>query len=104
MSGAIHWEQLLQGVGDFGEVCEERFLSDLSCVLRPMLSRSLDVQSVEDCLQDIVVIVLGALRRGGLRNPTRLIAFAVTVAKRRARGTHTPRHPGPLPIRSREAI
>jgi len=84
MSRARHWKELVQGMGDFGDVCEERFFRDLSCALRPMLSRSLDVQSVEDCLQDVVVIVLGTLRRGGLRNPTRLVSFAVTVAKRQA--------------------
>jgi len=84
MSRARHWEELLQGMGDFGDVCEERFFRDLSCVLRSMLSRRLDVQSVEDCLQDVVLIILGTLRRGGLRNPTRLVAFAVTVAKRQA--------------------
>jgi RNA polymerase sigma-70 factor (ECF subfamily) len=44
--------------------------------------RSIDPQSTEDRLHEILLIVLKAIRSGDLRNPDRLMEFVRTVARR----------------------
>ncbi len=47
------------------------------------LIRNVDVQSVEDRLHEILVIVIEAIRGGELRDPRRLMGFVRTVTRRR---------------------
>ena len=50
---------------------------------RARLSRGVEAQGVEDSLHDIVVTILEAIHTGTVREPSRLMGFAKTVALRR---------------------
>ncbi|MGH9559422.1 MAG: RNA polymerase sigma factor [Bryobacteraceae bacterium] len=58
--------------------------SALSEAVRPGLRRMVEPQAVEDRVQEILVIVLEAIKSGELRDPRRLMGFVGTVAHRRA--------------------
>lgn len=62
----------------------EQLYGALSAGVRPALARTVEHQSVEDRLHEVLVIVIEAIYRGEVREPERLLGFIKTVARRRA--------------------
>src|SRR5271170_1729536 len=56
--------------------------ASLTAPLRTRLSRVVSPDDVDDSVHEVVVIVLGAIRRHELRDPERLIGFVRTIAYR----------------------
>jgi RNA polymerase sigma-70 factor, ECF subfamily len=90
-----HWAEVVQKIqrgqdGGPQEGCQEgrqegieELYSALTAGVRGNLAHSVETQSVQDRLHEILVIVLEAIQRGELREPERLMGFVKTVARRR---------------------
>ena len=78
-----HWAELVARVqiGDAGSV--EELYKAVSNSARGALFRSIDPQSVDDHVHEIMVIVLEAIRAGEIRDPSCLMSFIKTVTHRR---------------------
>lgn len=60
------------------------------CCSRPiqlLLCRLLNAEDVEDCLHDALIAVTLEIQRGRLRDPTRLLAYVLTISRRFAIAT-----------------
>jgi DNA-directed RNA polymerase specialized sigma24 family protein len=81
---STRWIALVEQItsGDARGV-EELYLV-LSEHARARLGQAVHRSSVEDALHEVLVIVLEAIRTGGLRDPRRLMGFVKTVTQRRA--------------------
>jgi DNA-directed RNA polymerase specialized sigma24 family protein len=77
------WTEVVRKIRVGDESAVEELYAALSAGVRPTLLRSVETQSVEDRLHEILVIVLEAIQRGEVREPARLIGFVKTVARRR---------------------
>jgi RNA polymerase sigma factor (sigma-70 family) len=82
-----HWEEVVQKIQRGGEAGLRDGMEELYAALtdgvRARLVRSIEPQSVEDRLHEILMIVLEAIQRGELREPGRLMGFLKTVTRRR---------------------
>src|ERR1700749_5161720 len=61
---------------------EDLYAALIDCA-RARLFQSVDPQSVEDHLHEIMIVVLGAIRQGELRDPECVMGFVRTVTRRR---------------------
>jgi RNA polymerase sigma-70 factor (ECF subfamily) len=77
------WADLVRQIRHGSESCAEQLFIELMHHSRLTLRRVVESQAVEDRLQEIVAIVLEAIRTGELRDPERLQGFARTVMHRR---------------------
>jgi RNA polymerase sigma-70 factor (ECF subfamily) len=82
------WAHVVQAIqqrapGGSEDSIEELYRAVTTSV-RGALSRAIEVQSVEDRLHEVLVIVLEAIQNGEVRDPDRLMGFVRTVARRRA--------------------
>ena len=80
---SAHWTEVVGKIQRGDESAVEELYAALSVGVRAILARSVETQSVEDRLHEIVVIVLEAIQSGELREPARLMGFIRTVARRR---------------------
>jgi RNA polymerase sigma-70 factor (ECF subfamily) len=82
-----HWAEVVRKIqiGDDTGLREgiQEIYTALTDGMRTRVARSVENQSVEDRLHEILVIVLEAIRRGELREPERLMGFVRTVTRRR---------------------
>ena len=82
-----HWEEVVAKIQRGGEAGLREGMEELYAALidgvRSRLVRSIEAQSVEDRLHEILLIVLDAIRSGELREPGRLMGFVKTVTRRR---------------------
>src|SRR5258706_9551611 len=78
------WVELVQKIMQGDEDGVEELYLFLYDVVRANLSQTVDPQSIEDTIQEVLVIVIEAIRSGGVREPARLLGFIKTVAQRRA--------------------
>ncbi len=76
------WKALIDEIRAGGPSGQEKLYSCLSSGARLFLQRRLGTPEVEDRLHDVFLIVLGAIRRGELREPERLMGFVRTVLYR----------------------
>ena len=78
-----HWAEMVGKIRDGNNTGAEDLYAAVSDEARPQLFRHIDPQSVDDRVQEIMVIVLEAIRSGELRDPGRLMGFVRTVTRRR---------------------
>lgn len=71
-------ESIAAGVEDGFEFLRAAFAPGLRC----FLVRRLRAEDAEDALHDVLIAVVGAIKRGRIRQPDRLPGFVHTVARR----------------------
>jgi RNA polymerase sigma-70 factor (ECF subfamily) len=80
---SANWVQLARTIRSGDDAGTADLYASLTEPLRARLSRVVSPDDVDDSLQEVVVIVLEAIRREGLRDPERLAGFVRTIAYRR---------------------
>jgi len=78
------WVRLAQAIRSGDDAGTTDLYVLLTAPLRVRLSRVVSPDELDDSLHEVVVIVLEAIHRDGLRDPERLAAFVHTIAHRRA--------------------
>jgi RNA polymerase sigma factor (sigma-70 family) len=78
---AAHWVDLVQKINRGDARAAEEFYATLSHAVLPGLAHVVDPQSIEDVLHEVLVIVLQAILRGGLRDARCLMGFVKRVAR-----------------------
>lgn len=76
------WAQLVTNIQTGNPVGMEQLYQKLSTGIRFVLRRQLGGQDVNDHLHDVFLVVVEAIREGGLRDPRGLMAFVRTIAAR----------------------
>lgn len=82
-SSAANWVELARQIRNGDDQGTTDLYAALAAPLRARLSRVVSPEEVEDSLHEVVVIVLGAIRRGEVRDPARLPGFVHTITRRR---------------------
>ena len=77
-----HWAEIVDRIQHDDPAAIEELYQFFSRGIRFFLCRQLGLQELDDKVHDTFVIVLQAVRRGELRDPTRLMAFVRTVVRR----------------------
>jgi RNA polymerase sigma factor (sigma-70 family) len=80
---SAQWGELVSRVRTGDEGSLEELYKAVAKSARGTLFRSVDPQSVEDHVHEIMVIVLEAIRAGEIRDPSCLMSFVRTVTHRR---------------------
>ena len=81
-SEAEHWSSLVHRIRQGEKDAVEELYRYFYGGIRLFLCRNLGPQELEDKVHDTFVIVLTAVRRGEVRDPTRMAAFVRTVVRR----------------------
>jgi RNA polymerase sigma factor (sigma-70 family) len=76
------WSETVQEIRDGNEAGVETLCAAVSECARALLFHSIEAQAVDDHVQEVMIIVLGAIRSGELRDPNSLMAFVRTVTRR----------------------
>ncbi len=76
------WAKIVEEIRSGGELGSELLYTAVQDCARPHLFQSVDPQLVDDHIQEILLIVLSAVRRGELRDPLCLMGFVRTVTRR----------------------
>ena len=76
------WSEILEEVRNGNEQSVDGLYAAVSECARARLFRSVDPQVVDDHVQEVLMIVMGAIRNGELRNPDCLMGFVRTVTRR----------------------
>jgi RNA polymerase sigma factor (sigma-70 family) len=80
------WSTVVDKIRSGDENGAEVLYAAVADCARPQLFLSVDPQVVDDHLQEIAIIVLGAIRSGELRDPLCLMGFVRTVTRRQVAG------------------
>jgi RNA polymerase sigma factor (sigma-70 family) len=80
----MQWSELVDEIRGGNQESIALLYSAVSDSARAQLFRSIDSQAVEDHVQEILMIVLAAIRSGELRDPRCLMGFVRTVTRRQA--------------------
>ena len=80
----MSWSEFVEQIRSGNEQSMDGVYAAVSDCARAGLIRSVDPQSVDDHVQEVLIIVLGAIRRGELRDPECLKGFVRTVTRRQA--------------------
>lgn len=80
------WSGTVEQIRSGNEAGVETLCAAVSECARAQLFQSVEPQAVEDHVQEVIIIVLAALRRGELRNPECLMGFVRTVTRRQVTG------------------
>ncbi len=78
------WADLVRSIGQGDEQSAEELYQALANWVRANLRRSVAPEAIEDAVQEVLVVVLEAVRNGDLRDPARLMGFVKCVAHRQA--------------------
>ena len=78
------WSETVQEIRDGNEAGVETLCAAVSEYVRALLFHSVEAQAVDDHVQEVMIIVLGAIRSGELWDPNCLMAFVRTVTRRQA--------------------
>ena len=78
----VDWKVVVEHIRAGDPAGEEALYRDLVTGARLFLQRRLGTREVEDKVHDLFVIVVETIRRGGLREPERLMGFVRTVLNR----------------------
>ena len=78
------WSKLVEEIRGGNQESVDLVYSAVSDCARAQLFRSIDPQAVEDHVQEILMIVLAAIRSGELRDGHCLMGFVRTVTRRQA--------------------
>ena len=76
------WTELVESIRAGNQDAMSRLYSTFGRGVRYYLSRQLGAQEIEDKVHDTFLVVLGAIQRGELREPERLMGFVRTVVRR----------------------
>lgn len=76
------WARVVDGIRDGNEGAEQGLYTAVSTCARLRLFHHVDPQVVDDHVQEILMIVVTAIRSGELRDPARLMGFVRTVTRR----------------------
>ena len=79
---SVDWSRLVIRVQDGDEASMEELYNVFSKGIRFYLCRHLGPQELDDKVHDTFLIVVQAIRRGELREPSRLMGFVRTVVRR----------------------
>lgn len=89
------WARLVEGIKRGDEHSVNELYSAVTECARARLYRSIEPQAVDDHVQEVLMVVLAAIRNGELRDPKCLMGFVKTVARRQVavyvRGAMVPR-------------
>ena len=76
------WSELVQEIRSGNDHSVDGLYAAVTECARARLYRSVDPQAVDDHVQDILMIVMAAIRSGELRDPNCLMGFVRTVTRR----------------------
>ena len=79
---AALWVTMVDGIQQGDSSAMESLYASFARGLRVYISRQLGPQDVDDKIHEIFVIIIGAIQRGDLREPERLMGYVRTVARR----------------------
>jgi RNA polymerase sigma-70 factor (ECF subfamily) len=79
---AAEWTELVESIRAGDQDAMSRLYTTFGRGVRYYLSRQLGAQEIEDKVHDTFLVVLGAIQRGELREPERLMGFVRTVVRR----------------------
>jgi RNA polymerase sigma factor (sigma-70 family) len=80
--GSSDWEALVAQIREGGQAGMEALYATFSRGIRFYLSRQLGPQELEDKMHDTFLIVVQAIQKGELREPSRLMGFVRTIVRR----------------------
>src|ERR1700733_3953978 len=78
------WSELVEEIRGGNQESVALLYTAVSDSARAQLFRSIDPQAVEDHVQEILIIVMAAIRSGELRDSHCLMGFVRTVTRRQA--------------------
>jgi RNA polymerase sigma factor (sigma-70 family) len=78
------WPEIVEGIRVGNEQSLDWLCTTVSDCARAQLFRTIDPQAVDDHVQEVLMIVLAAIRGGELRDPHCLMGFVRTVTRRQA--------------------
>ena len=81
------WSEIIEEIRNGNEQSIDGLYAAVSDCARARLYRSVEPQAVDDHVQEILMIVLAAIRSGELRDPECLMGFVRTVTRRQV-GVH----------------
>ena len=76
------WTELVESIRAGDQDAMARLYETFGRGVRYYLSRQLGAQDIDDKVHDTFLVVLGAIQRGELREPERLMGFVRTVVRR----------------------
>jgi RNA polymerase sigma-70 factor (ECF subfamily) len=79
---AAEWTELVESIRVGDQDAMSRLYTTFGRGVRYYLSRQLGAQEIDDKVHDTFLVVLGAIQRGELREPERLMGFVRTVVRR----------------------
>ena len=79
---AAEWTELVDSIRAGDQDAMSRLYNTFGRGVRFYLARQLGAQDIDDKVHDTFLIVLGAIQRGELRDPERLMGFVRTVVRR----------------------
>jgi RNA polymerase sigma-70 factor, ECF subfamily len=82
VSAATEWARLVDSIRAGDQDAMTQLYATFGRGVRYYLSRQLGAQEIEDKVHDTFLVVLGAIQRGDLREPDRLMGYVRTVVRR----------------------
>lgn len=79
---SVEWAELVHSIRAGDQNAMTRLYATFGRGVRFYLSRQLGPQDIDDKVHDTFLVVLGAIQRGELREPERLMGFVRTVVRR----------------------
>lgn len=79
---AAEWTELVENIRAGDQDAMSRLYDAFGRGVRFYLARQLGAQDIDDKVHDTFLVVLGAIQRGELRDPERLMGFVRTVVRR----------------------
>lgn len=81
-AAAAEWTELVDSIRSGDQNAMSQLYATFGRGVRYYLSRQLGAQELDDKVHDTFLVVLGAIQRGELREPERLMGFVRTVVRR----------------------
>jgi len=81
-TAATEWANLVESIRAGDQAAMTQLYSTFGRGVRYYLSRQLGAQDIDDKVHDTFLVVLGAIQRGELREPDRLMGYVRTVVRR----------------------
>ena len=81
-AAVIQWTRLVESIRAGDQDAMSQLYATFGRGVRYYLSRQLGAQEIDDKVHDTFLVVLGAIQRGELREPDRLMGYVRTVVRR----------------------
>lgn len=82
MASPTEWTEIVERIRAGDQNAMAKLYETFGRGIRYYLSRQLGAQEIDDKVHDTFLVVLGAIQRGDLREPERLMGFVRTVVRR----------------------